>query len=215
MLLLITSIIAAVLVRAHPYLAVIFESGNIRLNRGQHFRLYYTVISARFSKKSINSWRIRSCFCSGAMFIRYNVSQDVISSAIFHGNIRNTRGAECMIFTLCWFFNTRPFFVLFVPVFLRIFVLFLRLTSCSVRRRHFVSPAVSELAATATTAVVAMGIAKGSLCFNACRRADKAAAVAVVASSDTAIQCQKKCKYGCAEDETAVRTTLYAHPWLQ
>ena len=114
--------------------------------------------------------------------------------------------------------------MVFVHVFLRIFVLFWRLTSCSVRQRHFVfqamrvthhRPAVSELAATATTAAVATGIAKCSLCFNACRRADKAAAVAVAASSDMAIQCQKKCKYGCAEDETAVRTTFYAHPWFQ
>ena len=122
------------------------------------------------------------------------------------------------------FFNTRPFFVVFVPVFLRIFVLFLRLTTqllCPATPFRFsghachTSPAVSELAAMATTAAVATGIAKGSLCFNACRHVDKAAAVAVAASSDTAIQCQKKCKYGCTEDETAVTTTFYVHPWLQ
>ena len=94
----------------------------------------------------INSWRIRSCFCSGAMFIRYNVSQDVISSAVFHGNIRNTRGAERMIFTLCWFCNTRPFFVVFVPVFLPIFVLFCDLlVALSGDAISFFRPCVSHI----------------------------------------------------------------------
>ena len=91
-----------------------------------------------FLKKSINCWRIRSCFCNGAMFI--TVSQDVISSAVFHWNIRNTRGAERMIFTLCWFFLIQGHSLWYSSLYFCAYLFFFCdvWRRCSVRRRHFV-----------------------------------------------------------------------------
>ena len=138
----------------------------------KHLKHYTRILL--FNVLNAYNWRIRSCFCSGAMFIRCvtrcNFVRRISRKYQKYTGCRTHDFHPLLIFLIqghsLWYSS------LYFCTYLFFFATYQLLCPATPFRFSghacHTSPAVSELAATATTAAVATGIAKGSLCMPTC-----------------------------------------------